>query len=120
MSGYFDRQGNAITPQEWMDTFKPARGEDGEPEPTRHVARTTTNDRQGREHYISTVWLGLDHGLGPPDPPEIFESMVFCHGHECDWNDWQLRYSTEGQAAIGHAKIVAAIECDVTPVEWME
>jgi hypothetical protein len=109
MSRYFDRDGNAMPMTDWLTSFKPARGDDGQPDPSRHVGREEVNDPDGREHMVSTVWLGLEHGLGAPDPPLIFETMVFCHDHECEWADWQDRYSTEEEAAIGHAAVVGAV-----------
>lgn len=52
--------------------------------------------------WVSTVWLGLDHGFGE-GPPLIFESMTFAAGMgdvDCD------RYSTFADAYAGHLAMV--------------
>jgi hypothetical protein len=48
---------------------------------------------------LSTVWLGLDHGLFE-DEPLIYESMYFAAGGYCEVLD---RYPTREAAARGHA-----------------
>lgn len=56
--------------------------------------------------WISTVWLGLDHGFPwmRNHRPLIYETMVF---HEGDTMDTHTeRYSTLEEAFIGHARIV--------------
>jgi hypothetical protein len=57
-------------------------------------------------YRISTVWLGLDHQFLPGGPPLIFETMVFALDEENDGLDC-ARYSTEPQAVVGHAAMVA-------------
>jgi hypothetical protein len=53
--------------------------------------------------FISTVWLGVDHGFGR-GPPLIFESMSFSvPGEHCE------RYSTLAEALAGHERMVAAV-----------
>lgn len=65
----------------------------------------------GIKYDVSTVWLGLDHGFGS-DVPLIFETMVF--GGDEDWADLLCqRYSTEEEAADGHAEIVATVAAAV-------
>lgn len=79
--------------------------------------------------YVSTVWLGLDHNFWP-GPPLLFETMRFSHEsvgssilpgtyHPCcefpDPEDpkervEQIRYSTEEQARLGHARIIKLIQ----------
>lgn len=57
-------------------------------------------------HTVSTVWLGLDHNHGD-GAPLIFETMVFGEG---SWTDQDCqRYSTELEASIGHAEMVALV-----------
>ena len=54
--------------------------------------------------WVSTVWLGLDHGFHG-GKPIIFETMVFDKegtGEDLD----QDRYTTEQQAREGHAAMV--------------
>lgn len=67
--------------------------------PARRVART---DLPGGIGYISTIFLGLDHGFGQ-DRPVLFETMSFVGGeHE----DWFNRYHTWDEALAGHIAIV--------------
>lgn len=60
--------------------------------------------------YVSTVWLGMDHGFRPYTTKLIFETMVF--GGEFDQEMW--RYTTEEEALDGHAQVVKALS---TPPE---
>ncbi len=56
---------------------------------------------------ISTVFLGLDHGMHFTNKiPVLFETMVF--GGELDSFQW--RYCTYGDAKRGHYEIVNAIK----------
>lgn len=56
--------------------------------------------------HISTVWLGLDHGLGRTKPPQIFETMVFGAKYPT------RRYSTADEAYEGHLEIEAQVRRD--------
>jgi hypothetical protein len=71
----------------------------------------------GSPAWVSTVFLGLDHGWGESAAPILFESMAFaipgqqeagsmaeCH---CD------RYCTWAEAEAGHARMVALVEVEV-------
>ena len=59
----------------------------------------------GDQHrWVSTVWLGLDHGFGMGGPPLIFETMIFGDHGVSDHGQW--RYSTEQAARQGHAEAV--------------
>jgi hypothetical protein len=53
--------------------------------------------------WVSTVFLGADHGLGD-GPPLIFESMVFPLDSMADLDG--KRYSTYAEALHGHAALV--------------
>lgn len=64
----------------------------------RRVARDEVGDRT-----VSTVFLGINHGL-VDGPPVLFETMVF--GPEGE--EHCQRYSTWEEAAAGHAAVVAA------------
>lgn len=55
-------------------------------------------------YWVSTVFLGLDHGYGD-GPPILFETMVT--NPEGDWENYQERHCTWQEAEIGHAKAVA-------------
>jgi len=62
--------------------------------------------------FVSTVFLGLDHGFGRPGPPILFETMVF--GGPMD--DYQERYATWDEAEAGHERIVALARRNGLPV----
>lgn len=51
--------------------------------------------------YVSTVWLGIDHGFGV-GPLEIFETMVFPGNR-------MRRYGTKEEAIRGHAVMLAKV-----------
>jgi hypothetical protein len=93
---HYDRLGVPITLRQWCDLVE-------DPEYKR-VASTTV----GR-WWISTVWLGLDHGFLPGMPRQIFETMVF----DADRNvseDWEMRrYATEDEARQGHEEMVQLV-----------
>ena len=57
--------------------------------------------------WVSTVWLGLDHGLGV-GRPLFFETGVFVEGFgpfQIDMLD-QDRWSSKRDAKLGHAELV--------------
>lgn len=54
-----------------------------------------------KKHWVSTVWLGLDHNFGE-GPPLIFETMVFKEGDAGELE----RYSTQEEALRGHKKLL--------------
>jgi hypothetical protein len=86
MIEYYDKEGNAITAQEWAELF-----EDME---YRRIAYTELPNGT----TVSTVWLGLVHGHGP-NGPLVYETMVKHKGD--DWDE-QYRYATEDEAKVGH------------------
>lgn len=67
------------------------------------------------KYFVSTVWLGLDHGWrlvaereGLPYFPTIFETMVFKEDQrdeDDEWDRFQERYCTQEEALEGHAKV---------------
>jgi hypothetical protein len=64
--------------------------------------------------WISTVWLGLDHGYGwltdGRHLPIIFETMIFdAHGKLVDDFE-QRRYATEEAARQGHEEMVQLVQ----------
>jgi len=68
----------------------------------RVVAQTTL----ANGWFVSTVWLGLDHGYGA-GPPLIFETMIFDRAADGGFGRgdsvYQERYATEAEALAGHA-----------------
>lgn len=97
MIGYYDRGGRPITRDEWTTKF--------EDHDYKVVEQTFIRNR----YLVSTVWLGLDHQMWPGAPPMIFETMVFDGEHSRDDLTMQ-RYSTEAQARVGHAEMVAEVK----------
>ena len=87
---FYDKEGRSITMRQWgilHNCMKYVR-----------VAETMIDP-----YWVSTVWLGVNHGLG--EPPLIYETMVFGGGesHDC------RRYSTLDQALDGHARTVEEV-----------
>lgn len=66
-------------------------------------------------YFVSTVWLGLDHGWGRTEKPVIFETMVFLDDEVKDTETVGVRdmtcvrYSTEEEARQGHEEMVVLI-----------
>jgi hypothetical protein len=67
----------------------------------RHVARTLFYVDDAEYCNLSTVFLGLDHGIGGQSPV-LFESMIF-GGAELD--ESTERYSSWDEAEVGHSKL---------------
>lgn len=88
MSEYYDRQGNPISMDEWVNRFRDNR--------------VAYDEIDGIT--ISTVYLGLNHAFDE-GPPLIFETMIFGGAH----NEDQWRYSTEADAQEGHAAAVRMV-----------
>jgi hypothetical protein len=97
MLRHYDKDGRPLEMLEWAQLF--------EDHAYKRVAVSTVSV-DGSKVRVSTVWLGLDHRVGPDGPPLIFETMVFRNGsgEEC------YRYSTLSEAEAGHAAVVAALE----------
>lgn len=72
----------------------------------RIVAKTQVGDAE-----VSTVFLGIDHSYGG-GAPLLFETMIF--GGERD--GYQKRYSTWGEAEIGHIEAALLISPQKTPI----
>lgn len=99
-----------------MTTDKYILDEDGKPQPEpdllkwakwyetadRRLART----RLDRNHYVSTVFLGLDHSFAMDGPPILWETLGFS-GHE---SLAMVRYATREQALAGHELMVEKIK----------
>lgn len=100
---YFDRAGRPITQHEWAESFE-----------NEEYQRVAADNVDG--HYVSTVWLGLNHQWDDRRPPLIFETMIFCESASCvsladgcPLDDWQCRYSTEPAARAGHDDAIAEV-----------
>lgn len=92
---YYDRHGQPIPEDEYLRLMR-----------DKEYKRVAWDDLPDGRH-LSTVWLGLDHSW-TSDPPIIFETMLF--GVPEDYKgETQWRYSTEEEAKMGHASILAAL-----------
>lgn len=100
---HFDRKGNPISMRDWARLLHWQENGDW----YKRVGLTMVG-----QYRISTVWLGLDHGLGKPfDQLAIFETMVFDDsGENRDLDLDQRRYSTEEEAIEGHRRMVEEVE----------
>lgn len=91
---YYDKEGKPLKLLEWAKL--------NEDRSYKRIRST-----KGETHWVSTVWLGLDHAF-MGGPPLIFETMVFpvhegvTDGGEAD----MIRCSTEAQAIINHNDMV--------------
>jgi len=95
---YYNREGEPIDMDEWT-RLSGGPGMDGD-----YRRIDSTYLMAGMEtRWVSTVWLGLDHGFGMGGPPVIFETMIFDQAGT-DYGQW--RYSTEDQARAGHQDAV--------------
>ncbi len=59
---------------------------------------------QDNSIMVSTVFLGLDHGLGG-HPPVLWETMIFGGKHD----QFQERYCSKSEALVGHQKAIDLI-----------
>jgi hypothetical protein len=87
---HYDREGNEIGFYRWAVLFG------------NHDYCIVRQDSVGESYFISTVWMGLDHGFGYSDEPVIFESMVFKDGADVE----SARYATEAEALEGHERFL--------------
>lgn len=69
--------------------------------------------------WVSTVFLGVDHGLDPDAPPVLFETMIFApQVPEVDQE--QRRYRTWDEARAGHCAVVAELASAFGPPDEEE
>lgn len=55
--------------------------------------------------YVSTVFLGFDHGFDDNSPPVLFETLVFGGA----LSEEMIRYTTYDEALAGHHEMVARV-----------
>jgi hypothetical protein len=94
---YYNHEGNVVDLQTWVKLveFKASK-----------VRQDTIEG-----WFISTVFLGTDHGFGG-GPPLIFETMIFPPADEPEGGEldhWQDRYPTEYAARAGHDRALAMV-----------
>lgn len=98
---YYDLDGNPCDMYTWADLFDDFDG--------RVIGRTTVG------HYtVSTVWLGIDHGLGTESKPVLWESMIFINAEDGtsdphDLSGTTVRYSSRDDAFKGHQELVKKV-----------
>lgn len=63
--------------------------------------------------WVSTVWLGIDHGW-MSEVPIIFETMVFAQSME---EEFCQRYATKEEARAGHERVVGALKLGLYPAD---
>lgn len=107
--GWYDRQGRRISVNEASRLGK-------------NRAYKVVKQEQVGMYWISTVWLGLNHGWTETGPPVIFETMVFPQSGDenidalvkaTEDDEWGSmlerdsdRYCTEAEALAGHQRMV--------------
>lgn len=110
-----------IAPLSGSPSFTPYYSPDGQPctlrqytawredKDIRQVALDELRWSRRRGLWISTVYLGLDHGFGLEDgaPPLIYETMAFRRGtfDDADCERW----ATREQAAAGHEALLRGL-----------
>lgn len=72
--------------------------------------RTVLRDELPNNVRVSTVFLGLDHNFGGPQPL-LWETMIFGGPHA----DYQERYATREDAIAGHARAKAIAMGETLP-----
>jgi hypothetical protein len=114
---YFDRDGKPV-PYDWFiqakygDKYLRQRDHSL----SKRVGATTIGDLS-----VSTVWLGINHGFGPDDTvPIIFETMVFDHRDEPQWDQELTRYATEEEAMRGHLETLDRLRAGKPPFAYLE
>jgi hypothetical protein len=94
-SDCFDRAGNPISFPRWGELFHDRE------------YQIVQQDRVAG-YFVSTVWLGIDHGWGWSERPLIFETMVFHDDGSGDDLECR-RYSSEAEARAGHVELVEQV-----------
>lgn len=87
---YYNMKGNPISLLEWGDLFE------------NFSNRFIKKDVVGK-YVITTVWIGIDDFN---DPPNIFESMIFCDDQSDELHEFACVYSNKEMAENGHEKLV--------------
>ena len=109
LNRYYNRDGVEI-PEDWANTDKHG-GKYTDSSSTDY--RVAATDIGGV--FVSTVWLGRDHGYGT-SLPIIFETMIF--GGE--WNVECRRYHSELGAVRGHIEAVDRLHDGKPPFKHLD
>ena len=119
MSNWYDRDGKAVVTAKLGSKLWEKQMRKMEKKLSDRSYKVVKQDyTKNKKWWVSTVWLGIDHGWGD-GPPQIFETMVFevkddvaqmGHDEQCE------RYATEKEALVGHNKVLRKWEKkDVNP-----
>jgi hypothetical protein len=94
---YYDLDGNPCSLEQWefiMATKDPRR-----------VAEDTVHSLDGC-YWVSTVWLGIDHGWNS-EKPVLWETMIFAKNQDpLELDQWCQRYTSRDEALEGHRHVV--------------
>lgn len=74
------------------------------------------------EIHVSTVFLGIDHGFTGGGPPVLWETMIFGHSKN---KEYQWRYCTYDDAKRGHEnalKLATKLSKSFAPrfIDWLK
>ena len=101
---YYDLDGEPMTLMEWAAAFED------------HKKKIVRQSLVTNEVWLSTVWLGIDHGFTFTGAPVIFETMIF--GGPRDSEQW--RYTNELEAQAGHRRVLRELRKEVGLVARLE
>lgn len=102
---FYDRDGAPITSEQWSALLAD--------EEYVRVASDDILTAGGQALWVSTVWLGIDHGFGHTAQPLIFETMVFENGTADSFCE---RYATLEAAKTGHQALVQMLAIGMVKV----
>lgn len=108
---YYDRLGQPISVERWSQLLHEDEGS----------YKRVAEDQVG-PYWVSTVWLGLDHGFNR-GAPVIFETMVFATSDHMQGLGPDMdcrRYSTEDEARAGHDETVTLIRATTADASTWE
>lgn len=69
-----------------------------------HIIKQETIKTNNSEYFVSTVFLGIDHGFSflSEKRPILFETMIFPENKKEDWEGYQRRCCTKAEALVQH------------------
>lgn len=119
---YYDREGNCIDAMTWgklhaNPSYKCLKQTGIKRDCSIHTIVPDTE--HSYQTWVSTVWLGLDHGF-ENDAPILFETMVLCdeEGMKIRLNETIQRYCTEEDAMTGHDNMVRRVQGYIRQSRW--
>ena len=63
---------------------------------------------KGHKYYVSTIFLGIDHGFGfsKSSKPILFETMIFPEEESENWEEYQTRCCTLEESIKQHQEAI--------------